>query len=338
MGWWYQDTQPKDLKEFFSTQFGTGERNGVFREIVDLALVNMREVYMAYRIKDIEKNEDKVIGIVILVDYARDGHFGYKDMDESMGPNYYNCPKRILDLLTPTEYEYAQEWRRLCYENADRAKLVKNLKHGQMIDLEYPLDFGKHYGKYRTFQVIKDKRKTFYWGWRNGVIPHTYFRITNLKDKNFVIVEDSKLMIDIIEPFAHKSFDDFIINNVAAHVYINQELSHKFDIEVFLKQMINKNVHHFISDILYQLIQDSVEVNRLIGGDFVIYHSEKTPAEIEKRINDKINGSLLRHVLLFVAKKQADTLIVSFFLNMDKFDVLLQEVKEKADLKAKEMH
>ena len=36
--------------------------------------------------------------------------FGYKDMDESMGPCEDNCPRRILDLLTPTESEHAIDW------------------------------------------------------------------------------------------------------------------------------------------------------------------------------------------------------------------------------------
>ncbi len=32
-------------------------------------------------------------------------NFSYNDMDESAGPSYYDCPKGILDMLTPTEYE-----------------------------------------------------------------------------------------------------------------------------------------------------------------------------------------------------------------------------------------
>lgn len=31
--------------------------------------------------------------------------FGYKDMSETMGPYNYDCPARILDLLTPTDNE-----------------------------------------------------------------------------------------------------------------------------------------------------------------------------------------------------------------------------------------
>jgi hypothetical protein len=44
-------------------------------------------------------------------------NFAYKDMDENVGPYQCDCPKGILDLLTPTENEYALGWRKQCYEN-----------------------------------------------------------------------------------------------------------------------------------------------------------------------------------------------------------------------------
>ena len=37
-----------------------------------------------------------------------------KDMDETCGPNESKCPKAILDLLTPTENTYANNWRERC--------------------------------------------------------------------------------------------------------------------------------------------------------------------------------------------------------------------------------
>lgn len=43
-------------------------------------------------------------------------NFAYKDMDETMGPYQYGCPKSILDLLSPTDNEYAKKWREGCYE------------------------------------------------------------------------------------------------------------------------------------------------------------------------------------------------------------------------------
>lgn len=47
-------------------------------------------------------------------------NFAYKGMDESCGPYKCDCPRSILDLLTPTENEYAKEWRKQCYENVKK--------------------------------------------------------------------------------------------------------------------------------------------------------------------------------------------------------------------------
>lgn len=57
--------------------------------------------------------------------------FGYKDMDETVGPCEINCPKRILDLLTPTDNEYANKWRDACHEK--RATSAKQRAEGSKI-------------------------------------------------------------------------------------------------------------------------------------------------------------------------------------------------------------
>lgn len=44
-------------------------------------------------------------------------NFLYKDIDETMGPYDCKCPKGILDLLTPTDNEYANDWRERCRAN-----------------------------------------------------------------------------------------------------------------------------------------------------------------------------------------------------------------------------
>lgn len=52
-------------------------------------------------------------------------NFAYKDMDETCGPYNYDCPKGILDLLTPTDNEFAKNWREKCYEKL-KSKQDKN--------------------------------------------------------------------------------------------------------------------------------------------------------------------------------------------------------------------
>lgn len=69
--------------------------------------------------------KESVFGVVMLTSVNNKDYFNfsYKDMDESAGPGYYDCPKGILDVLTPTEYEWAKEWRERCYENIKRKRV-----------------------------------------------------------------------------------------------------------------------------------------------------------------------------------------------------------------------
>src|SRR3546814_19605923 len=73
---------------------------------------------------DLNGKGGEIFAIVCLVRWnprAKDGYiFGYKDMDETMGPCEADCPARILDLLTPTDKEYAREWRARCCANLAR--------------------------------------------------------------------------------------------------------------------------------------------------------------------------------------------------------------------------
>lgn len=70
-------------------------------------------------------------------------NFAYKDMDESCGPYKCDCPKGILDLLTPTKNEYALEWRKQCYENLAAKKnpnAFNKLPVGTIIKVIMPFD------------------------------------------------------------------------------------------------------------------------------------------------------------------------------------------------------
>ena len=63
-------------------------------------------------------------------------NFGYKDMDETCGPCNCNCPKGILDLLTPTENETANAWRKRCYneiETKHKSAWLKKLPLGSKV-------------------------------------------------------------------------------------------------------------------------------------------------------------------------------------------------------------
>lgn len=59
---------------------------------------------------------------------GRDGTvWGYKDMDETMGPCSYKCPASILALLTPTDDAMANEWREKCRNAIVESKKKREL-------------------------------------------------------------------------------------------------------------------------------------------------------------------------------------------------------------------
>jgi hypothetical protein len=101
--------------------------------------------------------QGQVWAFVALVYWTFGYHnFGYKDMEETMGPNAAECPARILDLLTPLgecskphphrEHDYcgtcaAREWRADCRKVADARARAAKVQPGQVIKFAKPITF-----------------------------------------------------------------------------------------------------------------------------------------------------------------------------------------------------
>lgn len=107
-------------------------------EVIASAMVGTT-VYLAVRRIDTQQDIDTVYGAVILTGYnSQRSEFLTKSIDETMGPCECSCPKRILDLLSPTEYEYAKDWRKRCEEyrtEVNGRAALKRLKVGTRIRL-----------------------------------------------------------------------------------------------------------------------------------------------------------------------------------------------------------
>lgn len=63
------------------------------------------------------------------------GEWGYKDMDETCGPCYYNCPVSYLDMApNGATNDFAKEWRQkvrdLVLAKKQAAKNTEDMKHG----------------------------------------------------------------------------------------------------------------------------------------------------------------------------------------------------------------
>lgn len=132
----------------------------------------------------------EVIAMVCLVRWnprdKDDLHFGYKDMSEGMGPCEAACPAHILDLLTPTDNEYARDWRRRC---RDRLRLrSRKVEDGMRIRLAEPLTFTDgHEGA--EFIVVKRGRSLSFRP------PEGYgrYRISHFLDREWSIVPRTRV-------------------------------------------------------------------------------------------------------------------------------------------------
>ena len=128
------------------------------------AVKPLKRYNKANEIVDIPKEEQYVFAAVFLTstDMKDYWNFSYKNMDESYGPCNYDCPKGILDLLTPTESEYANAWRKQCYENIAKKKNpngFSKLPVGTVIKVIMPFDTNY----FRAGQEVK-LEKRYKWG------------------------------------------------------------------------------------------------------------------------------------------------------------------------------
>lgn len=86
----------------------------------------------------------------------RNGYnFGYKDMDETEGPCECKCPIAILNLLTDTDNEYANDWRKRCreYHEARTAQpSLTSLRVGSIVEFTAN---GTLYRATKTYGTVK---------------------------------------------------------------------------------------------------------------------------------------------------------------------------------------
>ena len=98
--------------------------------------------YAAVKMTDKETGKFEIFGAVFLTRINNRSYFNfmYKDMDETCGPYEYDCPKGILDLLTKTDDEWANEWRKKCREKLERktpGQKLSKLPIGTTIEINW---------------------------------------------------------------------------------------------------------------------------------------------------------------------------------------------------------
>jgi len=155
--------------------------------VIDSAFVGNHVWYAAAEI--IQDGEPQyVIALVCKVHWnpkARDGFiFGYKDMEESMGPCEAACPARILRLLSPTAKEHALDWRRRCLLRMHGRKV----ENGMRLRFPRPISFGDGHSGTEFIVVKKGDSVTFRSSEGRG-----RYRITGFRDMSWTVVPETRV-------------------------------------------------------------------------------------------------------------------------------------------------
>jgi hypothetical protein len=157
MGWTfpYHTDSKQDLIRDLTMPQDCPERDTVFRTLKQCVRGNV--LWTLHESGKVGETR-KWIGCYLLAKHGGDT-WGYKDMDESMGPCYYNCPISYLDAADePQEGGYAVEWRAkvraLATEKSSRKPKVGEfwkLSNGQTHKIlsVKPLRGSYQYGIYR---------------------------------------------------------------------------------------------------------------------------------------------------------------------------------------------
>jgi hypothetical protein len=203
MGWLYMsragmggfDTPKQYLDDQFTyTREVDGKARGL--RVLASACVSNREYYAAVT-PTVDGHEGPAFAIVCLLRWnprsATNENFGYKDMDETMGPAYYNCPQRILDLLGPTDREHAIKWRASC--RARIAKRKRELPHGGIIRFPEPIRFTNGY-EGSEFVIERDGRKVRLVS-RDS---HCRFVVSRLHERDWQLVPQTKIHAAVFPP------------------------------------------------------------------------------------------------------------------------------------------
>lgn len=135
--------------------------------VLDMAKVG-RATYLAVELTTKADGKTIVYAGVCLGE-MQSGEFCWKSMDETVGPNEAQCPARILDRLTPTEYQHAIEWRQKCRDALAARRTAVPITPGVKAIFAEPVRFGDGRER-REFTAERNGVKAIAWRGEDGVL------------------------------------------------------------------------------------------------------------------------------------------------------------------------
>lgn len=153
MGWlFYHREKGESNLDHFRRELGVGDRliDGATKNGVFYGALRVGGDASSYKTAS---GKEEVTALVVLLRWNRgEYNFGYKDMDEAMGPGYAECPEKILKLLSPVEAiygeagetgsaRYATDWREECYAAIRKRKESAKVKPGMTVKFAEAVKF-----------------------------------------------------------------------------------------------------------------------------------------------------------------------------------------------------
>lgn len=159
MGWSYTHANNLAEEENIVRHEFTFVGENIACTVLDMAKVG-NVYYQA--VERLEKSGKRYVfcGVVLTAHNSADPrfNFGVKTMSEEEGPFYYDCPARILKMLSAPESENAKEWREIVCKtrikkNSLALKIRKAKIPGATVLFEKPLKFAN--GKEATTFIYR---------------------------------------------------------------------------------------------------------------------------------------------------------------------------------------
>jgi hypothetical protein len=194
MGWW-GNHKPKDtsFKEWAKKNYSF-ENNNVKHVVLDAALVNFTQGYLACERTEKSTGKTYVYAMVLLVQWVNNPfeNMMVKEMDETMWPYYDKCPERILNLLSPadeiSEYPDTQKningWRADVKRYITNCKRWKKVQVGDIVTFEHGFSFA---GKILTKFRLSDKKWLHFVPLEDSIYNVVHIKKDSIINSNFSV-------------------------------------------------------------------------------------------------------------------------------------------------------
>lgn len=107
-----------------------------------------------------------VVTVDVITFSVRGDEITWKAMPETWHPYYYDCPAKVLKMLSPTTDANAIAWRVKCWEAIEQKRLLRELEDDDTIKAEksynyggLPFDTFRYFSK--RFYAVRDGKSVY---------------------------------------------------------------------------------------------------------------------------------------------------------------------------------